>query len=151
MLEFKKVELEDLDRPYKSKKQTKTAIELAIAEYEKLSDAAKAKLSSRYENMKSLLKVIESYDSINNATGNNTISGTTNTVTKEVIKTVTNTQENIVTKYLKKNMTRVVYWLLILFVISVICAVYSYVYYNSLNKKLNGKNIIEEADEIWNY
>ncbi|MBP3627609.1 MAG: hypothetical protein J6J39_06180 [Clostridia bacterium] len=127
----------------------KTAIELAISEYGKLSDEVKEYLKPKYENLLKLLATVESLEAISPEGGSGEGSNNGGT-TETIIKTVTNTKENIITKYLKKNMTKVIYWLLILLAVSVICAVYSYIYHYKLKKKLGltDENDAEEAIEV---
>ena len=134
------------------KLEDKTAIELAMAAYDKLSSGAKESLKAKYENMKALVELLEQKAGLENqgnannnasssqtqSSGDPTVSYVTNTVTNTVTQTVTETvtNESVIKEYMKKPVARVIFWLFATLLFAVVWAVFAYAYNKFLEKKL---------------
>ena len=121
----------------------KTAIEMMLTDYEKLSDVAKQRLSSNKAMAEGLLDVIASYNNIQGTVGGN--SGITvvpqGGTTQEVIKEVQVPIETIVTQTLSnlqfRNVPTIVYVMILLMGVAVLTMPIPVIFYLLRRRKRN--------------
>lgn len=129
----------------------KTAIEMMLEDYDKLSDVAKQRLTSNKAMAEGLLEVIASYDKIQGTVGGN--SGITvvpqGGTTQEVIKEVQVPVETIVTQTLSnlqfRNVPTIVYVMILLMGVAVLTMpipVIFYLLHRRKRNKMKGENAV---------
>lgn len=131
----------------------KTAIEMMLADYEKLSETAKKRLESRKTMAEQLLGLLEGYDEMQDAAGGNTgiqvvpQGGTTQEVIKEILKEVP--VETLLTQIMNhqilRNVPTIVYVAILLMGLAVLTLpipIVLYVLYRRKKNKMKGDSTV---------
>lgn len=131
--------------PTRASLADKTAIEMAIADYDKLSEEAKEMLASKITNLKTILNKLTSAGTGNGTVGGNTQGGTTTKVVEKLVET-----EKTVTiiEYINKNIPKSIWILLCLLGSSILTLIWPLMMNLRYKKRLQTLKVRRETGEL---